>query len=231
MAPAADAGMTGDPGDPGESAGAVDAAAAHLGEIMRVAIAERGRAHVALSGGGTGVLLYRALVREKLDWSRVHLYQVDERVARDDSPDRNATALLRELVARVPTRVENVHLMDVMAADLRVAAQAYADALPTLDAVHLGLGTDGHTASWPPDQPAVRTADARVVVTLPFRGHRRMTLTQAGLAEATALVWLVCGRDKREVLRRVLDGDETLPATHAVDERSVFFADDAAAGD
>lgn len=228
MAPAADAGMS---DEPGESAGAIDAAAAHLGGIMRQAIAERGRAHVALSGGTTGVLLYRALIREKLDWSRVHLYQVDERVARDDSPDRNATALLRELVARVPTRIENVHLMDVMASDLRVAARAYADALPTLDAVHLGLGTDGHTASWPPDQPAARTAEARVVVTLPFRGHRRMTLTQAGLADAAEIVWLVCGRDKREVLRRVLDGDESLPATHAVDERSVFFADDAAAGD
>ena len=83
MAPAADVRVS------GESAGAVDAAAGHLAQIARAAISERGRAHLALSGGSTGVLLYRALAREKLEWSRVHLWQVDERVARDDSPDRN----------------------------------------------------------------------------------------------------------------------------------------------
>lgn len=213
-----------------DAAGATAAAAAHLVGAARRAIAERNHAHLAFSGGATGTILYRALALESLDWPRVSVWQVDERVAPDGDPLRNATSLRAELLDHVAIPERNVHLMDAAASDLAAAAHAYAEALPQLDVVHLGLGADGHTASWPPGQPEVRTAPSRVTVTQPFNGQRRMTLTASGIAEARLVLWLVCGADKRDALRRVLAGDLALPATHALDERSVLFVDEAAAG-
>ena len=87
----------------------------------------------------------------------MHVFQVDERVAPDGDPGRNLTALQRRLLDRVPAQR---HLMDVTAADPAAAAAAYATELEAvcagvLDLVHLGLGDDGHTASWPPGDPVV----------------------------------------------------------------------------
>jgi 6-phosphogluconolactonase len=215
-----------------DAAGAVAACAAHLASCARDVLATRQYVHLGLSGGGTGAQLCRALATQPLDWSRVHLYQVDERVAPDGDPQRNATALLHELVARVTIPLDHVHLMPVTAPDLAVGAAEYAADLRPLDVAHLGLGPDGHTASWPPDQQAARTAPRRVTTTArPFNGTRRMTLTQEGLAEVRHLVWLVCGADKRDALDRALGGDDALPASHAFALRTaqVVFADAAAA--
>ena len=203
-------------------------AATYVARLARRAISGRGVFHLAVSGGSTPALLLRALASRSVDWASVHVWQVDERVAPDGDNARNAVMLQRELVARAPIPTANVHLMDVTARDLADAARRYAAALPAFDLVHLGLGDDGHTASWPPDQPAVRIAPGLVTTTAGYRGVRRMTLTADAVRQARHVLWLVCGPDKREALRRVLDGDTTLPATHAVDERSVFFVDRAA---
>ena len=198
-----------------DAEGAVEAAAAYIAEYARHTIVKRRYAHLGFSGGSTGALLVRALADADLDWSRVMVRQIDERVAPDGDPGRNATALRAELLDRVPIPERNILLMDVTAADLTGAARAYANALRPLDLAHLGMGADGHTASWPPDQPDVRTTYERVTITEQFNGYRRMTLTQNGIAEVGHVVWLVCGADKRDPLRRALDGDPTLPATHA----------------
>ena len=225
MASTVDLRVSADPTD------AVEAAATYIAEYVQDVIAKRRHAHLGLSGGGTGASLARALVGASLDWSRVFIYQVDERVAPDGHPDRNATALRAELLDRVRIPEANIKLMDVTAADLAGAARAYADALRPLDLAHLGLGPDGHTASWPPDQPAARTASERVTITDVFNGYRRMTLTQNGLAEAHHLVWLICGADKREPLRRAMHGNMSLPAGHAFALRphTPVFVDAAAA--
>jgi 6-phosphogluconolactonase len=213
-----------------DAATAIASAASSIRGHLARAVAERGAAHLALSGGGTGAQLARTLASQPIAWSAVEVWQVDERIAADGDDARNATALVRELVTDGPVRRAAVHLMPVTASDPDGAAGRYARTLPRFDVVHLGLGADGHTASWPPDQPAARTAEAAVTITGPFNGHRRMTLTAGPIAAARTVVWVVCGADKREVLRRVLAGDRALPATHALDHRSVIFADAAAAG-
>src|SRR5262245_60933270 len=120
----------------------------------RAAVAERGRFIVAVSGGHTPWLMLRALADEEMPWTKVHLVQVDERVAPAGHPDRNLTHLRESLLTRVPLRPEQVHAMPVEAPDLEAGAESYerslreiAGPLPVLELVHLGLGTDGHTAS------------------------------------------------------------------------------------
>ena len=102
-------------------------------------------------------------------WEAVDVWQVDERVAPDGHPDRNANQL-----AGLPGRH---HLMPVTARDLRRAAARYAATLPErFDVVHLGMGPDGHTASWPPGDPVV-DSDRPVDLCGEFNGRVRMTLT------------------------------------------------------
>jgi 6-phosphogluconolactonase/glucosamine-6-phosphate isomerase/deaminase len=123
-------------------------AASWVSRQLRNAVSRRGAASVAFSGGSTPALMLTELGQVQVPWDAVTVYQVDERVAPDGDPDRNATMLdvLRSLRPQ-PT----IHLMPVLAPDVVSAAAQYAALLPDrLDIVHLGLGDDGHTASWPP---------------------------------------------------------------------------------
>ena len=129
------------------------------------AIAERGRFTIAVSGGSTPAAMFAELARLDLPWPQVHVFEVDERVAPDGDPDRNLNDLRANLLDLVPVVA---HLMDVTAADLPGACRRYADELSdvtgdgVLDVVHLGLGDDGHTASWPPGDPVINVRDADV---------------------------------------------------------------------
>ncbi|MEO8328401.1 MAG: 6-phosphogluconolactonase, partial [Candidatus Nanopelagicales bacterium] len=81
-----------------------------------------------------------------------------------------------------------------------------------IDIVHLGIGDDGHTASWPPGDPVVDSSD-NVARVGSFRGFQRLTLTPRLVNRADTVVWLVAGHAKASVLSAWLEGDERLPAS------------------
>ena len=190
------------------------------------AIAARGRFSFAVSGGQTPWAMFAALA-ETLPWDKVATFQVDERVAPDGDADRNLTHLLRSLPHEAAA---DVHPMPVDAADLEAAAAAYAAELPgAFDLVHLGLGTDGHTASLVPGDPVLEIADRDVAVTGPYEGRRRMTLTYPALSRARRILWLVTGADKADALRRLREGDRSIPAGNVAQEHALVVADAAAA--
>lgn len=180
------------------------AAAVAIARRMRDACRRRGAATLALSGGSTAPAMIDALLAERVPWDAVTVWQVDERVAPDGDEDRNALQL-----AGLPC---TVRLMPVTAADLRAGADRYARTLPDrLDLVHLGVGDDGHTASWPPGNHDVLVSERRVAVVPPFNGRQRMTLTPAIVNGARARLVLATGAAKRPVITRWLEGDRSLP--------------------
>jgi 6-phosphogluconolactonase len=212
--------------------------AALVAEAARTAIADRGRFRLAVSGGRTPTAMFAALAEEELAWDAVHLFQVDERLAPAGSPDRNAAGLRSALLDRVALPPDHVHLMDVeradLAADLAAAARDYAAVLGRvadgrLDLVHLGLGEDGHTASWPPGDPVVDATDD-VAWVGPFHGLARLTLTPPAVNRAGHILWLVEGADKADVLARLRAGDPALPASRVRRSGVTLLADAAAAG-
>ena len=101
--------------------GAATEAAAWLARQIRNAVARRGVATVALSGGSTPAMMLAALAEMPVPWEATTVFQVDERVAPDGDPDRNASLLepLRSCGA-------SINLMPVTAADLESASRRYA---------------------------------------------------------------------------------------------------------
>lgn len=202
----------------------------------RAACAVRGRFVLAVSGGRTPWMMLRALADQDVPWAGVHLAQVDERVAPAGHADRNLTHLAESLLGRAPIRLDQIHAMPVELADLENAAVHYsatlrdiAGAPPLLDLVHLGLGTDGHTASLVPGDPVLAIDAADVGVTGPYEGRRRMTLTYPIVNRARRILWVVTGAEKAAMLTRLRDGDPAIPAGRVRQDRALVLADSAAA--
>ena len=168
---------------------------------------------------------------------RVHVVQVDERVAPAGDPDRNLTHLNESLLEHAPLRREQLYAMPVEAPELASAAERYAVTLQKiagspalLDLVHLGLGADGHTASLVPGDPVLNVTDADVALTAVYQGRRRMTLTYPILNRCRRILWVVTGSDKVDALARLRDADASIPAGRIQRENAVILADRAAAG-
>ncbi len=203
-------------------------AAVEVAAVLGRAVAAHGVAHVAFSGGSTPAGMLARLARRDLPWDKVHVWQVDERVAPDGDPARN----LDDLAALLPPAA-HVHPMDVTVGTPEEAAAAYAAEIPEhFDLVHLGLGPDGHTASLVPGDAVLDVTDRPVAATTdPYQGHRRVTLTYAGLARARRLLWLVVGENKAPALAALLRDDRSIPAGRVQRLGAEVIADPAAFGD
>jgi len=126
--------------------------------------------------------------------------------------------------------------MPVESADLEAAATAYAKTLrqvarapPVLDLVNLGLGPDGHTASLVPGDRVLNVEDGDVAITGVYQGRRRMTLTYPIINRCRRVLWVVTGKEKTPALRRLLDGDTSIPAGRVRRQSALVIVDHAAA--
>jgi 6-phosphogluconolactonase len=218
--------------DPGSVA---TQAAKWIAHAAREAVTARGRCTLAISGGTTPWQAFEALAGEDVPWERVHLFQVDERVAPPGDPERNYSHMKEALIDRIPIPPANVHPMPVEERDLDAGARRYEAILrgiagtpPVLDLVQLGLGEDGHTASLFPGDPALQVLDADVALSGLHKGRRRMTLTFPAIDRARCILWLVTGSGKSAALERLRAGDRSIPAGCVLRRRAILLADTAA---
>jgi 6-phosphogluconolactonase len=212
------------------------AAASMIAEKARSGVAARGRFIMAVSGGQTPWMMLCALTNQDMPWEKVHVVQVDERVAPAGHPDRNLTHLRDSLLTHAPLPMDHIYAMPVEASDLEAASAQYAARLqeiagspPVLDLVHLGLGSDGHTASLLPGDSVLDATDTDVALTGLYQGRRRMTLTYPILNRSRCILWLVTGSEKAGMLARLCDGDPSIPAGLVHREQAIVLADRAAA--
>jgi 6-phosphogluconolactonase/glucosamine-6-phosphate isomerase/deaminase len=109
----------------------------------------------------------------------------------------------------------------------------YAETLPDrFDAVHLGLGDDGHTASWPPvphPDATVVSSPNDVAMVGDFNGRGRMTLTPGPVNHARGRLILTTGKSKANMVRRWLERDRSIPVSHVCRSATTLFIDPAAA--
>lgn len=203
------------------------AAAELFVEAAAGAAAARGRALVALTGGGSAPPLF-AVLREdqRIPWHGVHVFFTDERAVPPDHQLSNFRAAQEGLLSHV--RVASVHRLRGEAKDLaqeaRRAAAELRDSLgtpPRFDLVLLGLGPDGHILSLFAGLPgSARTGDDELVQAVPAPASvepavARLTLTPFLLVTARMVVLQVTGAKKAQVLARALKGPEDLVACPA----------------
>lgn len=206
--------------------------------------AKRNSFSLALSGGSTPKRLYQVLAmppwRDRMPWTRVHLFWGDERFVPPGHPDSNQRMAREAMIARVSIPAANVHPVPTdgtpegaarrYEAELRAFA-AKRDGEPLFDVQLLGLGPDGHTASLFPGAPALSEREGWVVAVVGAKPGARITLTYPALANSAEVAFLVAGAEKRAALRRLLEGDAALPAAGVRPAGPVtVFADRAVAG-
>ena len=190
----------------------VQALADDVAAQLRGAIAARGQALIALSGGSSPKPLFARLAQSALPWERVTVTQVDERWLPITHADSNAR-LISEHLLQGPAASAHFVPMKNEADEPQTgqpACEARLRSLPLpFDLVLLGMGDDGHTASLFPHAPelvdALRAQGPMCIATRapapPQAPYARMSLTLAGLSAARRRVLLLQGRGKLEVLR------------------------------
>jgi len=197
-----------------------DACAARLVESLSAALAERGGAVFAGSGGSTPAPIYRRMARADLDWSRVAVTLIDERYVPESSPESNAALLKQTLLTGRAAAARFVPLytpqvtVDRAAA---VAAHALAAEGGHLDAVLLGMGEDGHICSMFPESPILKSLLSPglrpTVLGVPTgrdgRGPtlERLSINLPYLIQARRVVLALTGTAKRKVFEREAAGD------------------------
>jgi len=215
--------------------------AEHLAIGIDLALDQRDRAQVALSGGTTPAAAYRLLNGEHLPWKRVDVLLGDERWVPASDPVSNARMLRETLLdAGGPGSAANFHPVPTehespeqsIAAFEHTVRQLCPGDPPVFDLMLLGLGDDGHTASLFPGTAATTVSD-RAVTLGEGKGLPRITLTAPVLSAARQVIVLVSGEGKRQALARLLDPQESAQRTPAklVQPRSpvLVLADQAAA--
>ncbi len=225
--------------DPGAAA---EACARRLMGLLEAVLAGGGEASLAVSGGSTPRLLFEKLAALRFDWSRVHLFWVDERCVPPGDPASNYKLAKDWLLpgAHIPER--NIHRIAGEIAP-KEAAHRYADEIrrffkvdagemPRFDIVQCGMGPDAHTASLFPGEPLIDNRDEiAAAVFAPQFKQWRVTLLPGPLLAARYVVYLVAGADKAEALRAVFEGpfEPSKYPAQLIGRRAEWFVDDAAA--
>lgn len=209
-----------------EHTGATPAAiATHIAQALRAAIAARGQASLAVSGGKSPIPMFEALREQALDWAKVTVVLVDERVVPRDHEASNTALVAQHLLQGQAAAARflpffrelapqfNAEVLDALVID----ATDRTAALPwPLDVAVLGMGEDAHTASLFPGAPgfarAIATEQRLAWVVPDTAPHARISFTLSALLAARELMLSIAGENKLAVYRRAAEkADETLP--------------------
>jgi len=187
------------------------------------AIARRGKAYIALSGGSTPKRMAEILAtpeyQGRIPWDDVVFFWGDERWVPLESPDSNAGEVIRIFLSKVDIPPINVQPV-VTTGEPDAAAADYEQTIlrmvpggkpPRFDLVMLGMGDDGHTASLFPHTSAVHEKERLVVANrVEQLDTTRITFTPPLINAAREVIFLVSGAGKAERLREVLQGPQDI---------------------
>lgn len=184
--------------------------------VVESAIEAHGGARIALTGGRTPDVVYKALLKKEIDWSKVTLLPTDDRLVRLDDPLSNHAKLQHffgKTGAEIVSLVDEAALGNYQEAG-RLGDERLARLEWPLDLVMLGVGSDGHTASILPgpdfDRAVAGPRERRVVGVHPDPMPAdapvdRVTLTAAAIASARAVMVVLTGDEKRAVVEKAIE--------------------------
>lgn len=219
-------------------------AAREIAQHIERARAERGVAHLVLSGGTTPERSYELLVDALEDWQGVEVWFADERCVGPEHEDSNYRMAREKLLDRIPVPAERVHRMEgelgpeqgaehyAQALRAGVSSGEGRRALPVLDVVVLGIGPDGHVASLFPDAPTLQAGEQAVCLGVhhsPKPPPERITLSLAVLRAARRCLLLATTAGKAQAITGALaEPTPHVPSSLLRRERLTVIVDDAA---
>ncbi len=184
-----------------ESRGSLSSAlATDVANALQHHVRTKGSSCLAVSGGSTPKLFFETLSRFDVPWSRVTVTLVDERQVPETDPRSNARLVRENLLQNSAAGAQFVPLFD----------NPEAENVGTLDVVVLGMGNDGHTASFFPggdnlgEALSPKTGKRIVTMSAPAAGEPRLTFTLPALLDASLLCLHIEGQEKRDVLNKAL---------------------------
>jgi 6-phosphogluconolactonase len=195
-----------------------EAAAEWITRRIETTLAVRPRFTIALSGGNTPKRLHRLLAgppyRDRIDWSKMHVFWGDERAVPFEDPRNNAKMAYDTLLDFVAVPPAQVHIMktdrkpEQSAVEYEQLLHTYFDGTDTsFDLVLLGLGDNAHTLSLFPGMPVIHEEKAWVqAFWLAEQEMYRITLTRPIVNRSAAVAFLTEGASKAPALREVLKG-------------------------
>ena len=195
------------------------AAADRFVKLAQAAAEAQGRFSVALAGGSTPKSVYELLTtvgyRDRVEWSKVHLFFGDERCVPPEHAESNYRMAFETMISHLPIPTQNVRRM-VGEGVAETNARLYEDALrsffkgaswPRFDLILLGMGDDGHTASLFPGTRALAERRAWVAANWVEKLQAyRVTLTAPAINHAAHIIFIVTGANKAERVAEVLRG-------------------------
>lgn len=200
----------------------LDGISGKISALLGTAIAQTGRAGLAVSGGRSPVPLFERLSREDLHWEKVDVTLVDERFVSPEHPDSNAYLVRKHLLKNRAQRARFTGLVshpDDLALCLREANRQNA---PITLAV-LGMGDDGHTASLFPDAPQLEqaldlhTSQRYIHISPPDAPYERISMTLAAILKAEQLIVTISGTHKRRIVDQAAQGPTPqLPISYVI---------------
>ncbi|MGM0482185.1 MAG: 6-phosphogluconolactonase [Pseudomonadota bacterium] len=177
-----------------------------LAGILSDAIKQRGHAYLVVSGGNTPRPLFNKLSHQDIDWQKVTITLADERWVLPDSDDSNDKLVKTVLLKNKAAKAQFISLFG----DFQQAGRAATEVadklaqLPPFDAVILGMGEDGHTASLFPDceqlAEGLESTKAALAVEPQSAPYQRLSLSRSRLLNSHHLFFHITGNKKRPVL-------------------------------
>jgi 6-phosphogluconolactonase len=224
-------------------------AASDIALLLEGARERRGRAHVALSGGGTPARTYELLADTLTDWSGIEVWFADERCVPPEDEQSNYRLAAETLLRPASIADDRVHRMEgergpaegarryceeLRAGGIAVPGRPDSEQADVLDVAILGIGPEGHIASLFPDAPALHAGEREPCVGVensPKPPPERITLTLPVLRAARRCLVIATGPEKTGAISAMLgEPSERVPASLLPRERLSVIVDDDASG-
>lgn len=198
---------------------------------LKQSIEANGKACMAVSGGSTPVYFFQQLSQQELEWSKVTITLVDERWIPTNDAESNENLVRQHLLKNHAERAYFLGLKNeaslpsegIMDCETKLREQ-----IEHLDVVVLGMGIDGHTASWFTDSkqfPALIDSDTSawcLPVEDDFLPQPRMSLTWRFMKRANKIYLHFSGEEKNIIFANACSGiTEDLPVSHVLHQDGI----------
>ena len=210
----------------------VETLSARIRKMLSESVHNKGHASLAVSGGTTPIPLFEALSHLDLEWDKVVVTLVDERWVEITDRDSNEYLVRRYLLKEKAVKARFIGMKtaeETAKAGEKACSQRLREVPLPFDALILGIGSDGHTASLFPGAKrlpaAVDAKPNRICINIKPQSapHERMTLTLPAILNSSRIFIFIRGEEKRSVYAKAVSKGppDEMPIRHILGQTKV----------